>query len=86
MKQYSGAKIDTRKASDKNKDYRNLEIGKSSSINWTTRAKALKEAKKFLARNQKSTSACGAYAYEMVNKVLTGTDGEPAFVYRLRSN
>jgi len=80
---YKGGLIDDRKV---NKDYSNLEVGKSSIPTYLTRAKAKKVETLYVKRSQKQTSSCGGHAGELAVSIDNGGEFEPAFLYRLRRN
>ena len=82
MKKYSGGLLDNRK--DTSKDFSSLEIGSSSDIKYLTLKQALKSLKEI--RDQKGTSACGAYAGELVASHLKDNKYSQAKVYRNRRN
>jgi len=81
--QYKGGLIDNRV---EKKDFSHLEIGRSSVPTYLTKAKAEKVIKQYEARNQKTTSSCGAHAAELAHSIDTEEKHEPAFIYRQRAN
>jgi hypothetical protein len=80
---YKGGLIDDRK---EKKDFSHLEIARSTSPTYLTKAKAEKVIKLYEKRDQKHTLSCGAHAGELAHSIDTKEKHEPAFIYRHRKN